>query len=169
MNPHNRTIRRLLAASLAALLSAGLAGLAARPSQAHEAKCPICKLDVPQDTEKQDNEVALRSGRKRIEYRCVFCALSDSKAFQADLTVLAPSELKGKPVLLTRKDGKWTAAPETAVFVGEKVNHRQCQLGYRAFTGKPAFEKWVAANADLLKDARPLTLQQMLEVSGAGK
>jgi hypothetical protein len=159
--------RLLIAGSLAALLGAGFTGPLLRPAAAHEGKCPICKLDVPQDTDKQDNEVALKSGRKRIEYRCVFCALSDSRSFTGDVTVLAPSDVKGKPVLLNRKEGKWSVMPETTVFVGQKVNHRQCQVGYRAFTSKTAFEKWVAANGELLKDARPLTLQQMLEVSGA--
>lgn len=158
--------RLLLAGGLAALLGAGLTGAAQRQAEAHEAQCPVCKLDVVQDTDKLDNEVALRSGRKRIEYRCVYCALNDSKSYTGDISILAPSEVKGKPVLLSRKDGKWSVAPETAVFVGEKVNHRSCQVGYRALTGKEAFEKWQHANHDLLKDAKPLSLQQMLDVSG---
>ena len=156
----------LLAGGLAALMAAPLAGVAVRPALAHEAKCPVCKLDVVQDTDKLDNEVALKFGRKRIEYRCVYCALQDAKNYQGDLTILAPSEVKGKPVLLTRKAGKWAAAPETAVFVGHKVNHRQCQLGYRALTTRDAFDKWVHANHELLQDAKPLTLQELLDVSG---
>lgn len=159
------TRRLMLAGALAAVIGFGVTGPAVRPALAHEGKCPVCKLDVVQDTDKLDNEVALKSGRKRIEYRCVFCALNDSKSYTGDLTILAPSELKGKPVLLTRKEGKWTAQPETALFVGHKVNHRSCQLGYRALTTKDAFDKWIAANAELLKDAKPLSLEQMLEVA----
>ena len=49
--------------------------------------------------------IANRFGRKRIEYRCVYCALSDAKSYNGDITILAPSELKGKPVLLTREGG----------------------------------------------------------------
>lgn len=158
--------RLLLAGTLAAVLGAGVTGVTLRPALAHEAKCPVCKLDVVQDTDKQDNEVALKSGRKRIEYRCVYCALSDAKSYTGDLTILAPSEIKGKPVTLARKDGKWSASPETAVFVGHKVNHRQCQIGYRALTTPAAFEKWVHANHELLKEAKPLSLPQMLDVSG---
>ena len=158
--------RTLLAGTLTALVGSGLAGFAPRPALAHEAKCPVCKLDVVQDTDKLDHEVALKSGRKRIEYRCVWCAVKDAKSYTGDLTVLAPSEVKGKPVVLARKDGKWSVTPETAVFVGEKVNHRSCQVGYRALTTKDAFEKWQHAHHDLLKDAKPLTLQQMLDVSG---
>jgi len=153
--------RLLLATVLGVLVAAG----AESPTIAHEAKCPVCKLDVVQDTDKLDNEVALKFGRKRIEYRCVFCALNDAKSYTGDLTILAPSELKGKPVLLSRKEGKWSVQPETAVFVGHKVTHRDCQLGYRALTTREAFDKWVAANADLLKDAKPLGLEQMLEVA----
>lgn len=158
--------RLLVAGGLAALIGAGVTGATPRPALAHEAQCPICKLDVVQDTDTLDNEVALRSGRKRIEYRCVYCALSDSKSYPGDITVLAPSELKGKPVVLSRKDGRWSVAPEGAVFVGRKVNHRSCQVGYRALTSKEAFAKWRQANAELLGDAQPLTLPQMLEVSG---
>src|SRR5688500_9817590 len=112
--------RLLIAGTLSVVAATAGAGFA------HEAKCPVCKLDVVQDTDKLDNEVALKSGRKRIEYRCVYCALNDSKSYTGDLTILAPSELKGKPVVISRKDGKWSAAPETAVFVGQKVNHRSC-------------------------------------------
>jgi hypothetical protein len=161
----NGTRRLLLAGSLAAALAGSLTGLSARPALAHEAKCPTCKLDVVQDTDTLDNEVALRSGRKRIEYRCVYCALNDAKSYTGDLTILAPSELKGKPVLVSRKEGKWSVLPETAVFVGQKVEHPNCPVGYRALTSQPAFEKWAQAHRELLKDAKPLTLSQMLEVA----
>ncbi|MFN3648572.1 MAG: hypothetical protein ACK47B_03240 [Armatimonadota bacterium] len=168
MNRFSRMTRRMvLAGALAA--TAALGGAALSPALAHEAKCPVCKLDVVQDTDKLDNEVALKSGRKRIEYRCVYCALQDAKSYPGDITVLAPSELKGKPVTLTRKEGKWTASPETAVFVGHKVNHRQCELGYRALTTKEAFPKWVQANQALLKDAKPLTLAELLELASPAK
>lgn len=157
--------RLFLAGTLAATL--GVTGIAAgvRPALAHEAKCPVCKLDVVQDTDKLDNEVALKFGRKRIEYRCVYCALQDAKSYNGDVTILAPSELKGKPVLLTRKEGKWSVAPEAAVFVGHKVNHRQCEVGYRALTNRSAFDKWVHSNHELLKDAKPLSLGEMVELA----
>ena len=160
------TTRRLfVAGTLASVLGAGLAGPALRPALAHEAKCPVCKLDVVQDTATLDNEVALKSGRKRIEYRCVYCALFDAKSYTGDITILAPSELKGRPVVLSRKGGKWSAAPETAVFVGHKVNHRHCQVGYRAVTSRDAFDKWVQKHNDVLKDAKALTLPEMLDVA----
>lgn len=162
--------RRLaLAGALAAVVAMSVSTAAVRPAFAHEAKCPVCKLDVVQDNAKLDNEVALKSGRKRIEYRCVFCALQDAKAYAGDVTVLAPSELKGKPVTLTRTAGKWTAAPASAVFVGQKVNHRSCQVGYRAVTSRAAFDKWVAANPVLLKDASPLTLAEVLALANPAK
>jgi hypothetical protein len=157
--------RGLLAATLAVLLGSFCSTLVPSPALAHEATCSICKLDVVQDTAQLDNEVALKFGRKRIEYRCVFCALSDAKSFAGDVTILAPSELKGKPVLLTRTSGEWKVAPESAVFVGHKVNHRSCQLGYRALTTRAAFEPWVQANPALLNGARPLSLKEMLELA----
>ena len=166
MERKDRKSRRLLlAGTIAALLGAGIVGPALRPALAHEGKCPVCKLDVPQDTSTQDNEVALKSGRKRIEYRCVYCALTDSKSYTGDITILAPSDVQGKPVMLMRKDGKWSVMPENAVFVGQKVSHRSCQLGYRAFTSKAAFDAWVHKNHELLGDAKPLSLQEMVDLA----
>lgn len=157
--------RRLLTGSLAAFFSLGAVGIVAGPVAAHEAKCPYCKLDVVQDTATLDNEVALRYGRKRIEYRCVFCALAQAKSeFKGDLTILAPSEAKGKPILISRKGGKWSA-PAGAVFVGERANHRYCQITYRAFTNRAAFDAYVKKNQARVKDAKPLTLAQMVEIA----
>src|SRR5215207_7483853 len=100
--------RRSWLAVAAASLTFALAGLAARPAAAHETKCPYCRLDVVQDTADQDNEVPLKYGRKRIEYRCVFCALAQAKTeYKGDVTILAPSEIKGKPVVITRANGQW--------------------------------------------------------------
>jgi len=157
--------RGFMVATLAVLLGGLSGGLVPRAALAHEANCPVCKLDVVQDTAQLDNEVALRFGRKRIEYRCVYCALSDAKNFTGDVTILAPSEMKGKPVLLERTGGQWKVAPESAVFVGEKVNHRSCQVGYRALTNRAAFDRWTHANHALLNEAKPLSLKEMLELA----
>lgn len=163
------TRRLMFAGTLAAVLGAAVVCPAQHPAAAHEARCPVCKLDVVQDADKLDNEVALKFGRKRIEYRCVYCALQDAGTYTGDITILAPSELKGKPVLLTRKEDKWTVQPETTVFVGQKVNHRSCQIGYRALTTRDAFGKWVQAHPELPPDARPLTFAEMLAVANPPK
>ena len=78
---------------------------------AHEADCPYCQFPVTQDTATQDNEVVLKYGRKRIEYKCVYCALAEAKTeySEGDVTIAAPSETKGEPVILKRTDGKWSA------------------------------------------------------------
>jgi hypothetical protein len=153
-----------LAAGAFLLLSVGVAGGAT--VRAHETDCPRCKLPVVQDTATRDNEVALRYGRKRIEYRCVACALAEARTeYKNDLTILAPSEIKNKPVVLARKSGTWSALPADAVFVGHKVAHRHCHLGYRAFTTRAAFDAHVKANAKLLAGAKPLTLAELLEVA----
>lgn len=153
-----------LTGALAAVLATGIGGLAGRPVMAHETQCPYCRLDVVQDTAQQDNEVALKYGRKRIEYRCVYCALAQAKSdYTGDVTILAPSEIKGKPVVISRTGGKWSVTPEAAVFSRQKVNHQQCQMGYRAFSTQPAFEAYAQKHADLLKDARPLKLTEMVD------
>lgn len=130
----------------------------------HEAQCPRCKREVVQDTPRQDNEVAIRYGMKRIEYRCVSCALAEALSeYKDDLTILAPSEVKGRPVLITRKSGRWSVLPKTAVFVGEGRGHAQCHVANRAFSGKAAFQAYIRRNAGLLRNARPRTLGDMLQ------
>lgn len=137
------------------------------PASVHETKCPKCKMDVVQDTPTQDNEVALRYGHKRIECRSIACALAEAKSeYKNDLTILAPSETKNKPVVLSRTKSKWSVAPETAVFVGEKTTGPpSCYLAQRAFTSRAAFDVHVKANAKLLAGAKPLSLGQMVEAS----
>ncbi len=142
-------------------LSAGLPSVAG----AHEAKCPFCELDVVQNTPDQDNEVALRYGRKRIEYRCVMCAIADAKTYEGNITILAPTEIKGKPALIHRENGSWRSEPDNLVFIGERVKHRHCQIGYRAFTSQPAMESHVKKNKVILKEGKAITLPEMVKLA----
>jgi hypothetical protein len=150
-----------------AVMAAAGAAVLSNPVSAHEADCPICSLPVVQDTDKQDNEVKLRYGRKRLEYRCVWCALQDaqSELKNGDIAIAAPSEKKGEPVVIKRTGGQWSA-PEGAVFAAKKADHRVCQITYRAFHSKAGFEAWVKAHPEQFdKDAKPVTLEQLLELS----
>ena len=133
-------------------------------AQAHDTDCPHCLLPVVQDTKTVDNEVVLRYGNKRIEYRCVLCALAQAKTkYKNDLTILAPSNIKGKPVTITRKGGVWSVKEEGAVFVYAKGNHSQCQDRYRALTDKDDFNAYVANRK--LTGAKQLTLKELVELS----
>src|SRR5688500_14261700 len=110
--------RRAFVATFAAVVAANFAS----PVLAHEADCPVCSLPVVQDTAKQDNEVKMRYGRKRLEYRCVYCALTDAQKELKDgeIAIAAPSEKKGTPVVIKRVNGKWSA-PAGAVFAAQKT------------------------------------------------
>lgn len=132
---------------------------------AHEGRCPHCELAVVQDTPEQDNEVALMYGKKRIEYRCVMCAIADAeKSFKGELKILAPSQIKGKPVEISRIEGKWSA-PESTVFIGHKIKHRYCERGYRAFTTTAAFNAHVEKFKVQLKGAKPVTLAEIVQIA----
>ncbi len=156
--------RRRAAIILGATLALG--GITfVRPAPAHEAPCPFCAQTLTQDTATQDNEVTLKLGKKRIEYKCVYCALSEAKTeYKGDLSILAPSEKKGEPVTLKRTDGKWTASEENVAFVAQKANHKICNVTYRAFTTIEAAQVYIANNKEQLPDTKPLTLAQMLEI-----
>jgi hypothetical protein len=67
----NQAPRRIAASIVAAVLAAGNLAFM-RPVLAHEAPCPYCAQVITQDTDTQDNEVVLKFGRKRVEYKCVF-------------------------------------------------------------------------------------------------
>lgn len=144
--------------------------LAASPATtvfAHEADCPHCGLDIVQNTATQDNETALMYGKKRIEYRCVLCAIADAdKTYKGNLTILAPSETKGKPIEIARKSGQWSA-PEGTIFLGQKVKHKYCQTGYRAFRSQSAFDTHVQKNKVVLDDAKPVTLDEVVKLAHA--
>jgi hypothetical protein len=162
-NPSRR--RRLLVGSLAALVAAGSIFCSPRIADAHEADCPLCQLKVVQDTPAQDNEVALRYGRKRIEYRCVWCALTEAKTDfpNGDLTILAPSEVKGKPVVISRTGrtpGPWDRqAPSLSASMPVT---RPAPTTYRAFSNQAAFDAYVKKTGGPVKDAKPLSLPQLL-------
>jgi hypothetical protein len=151
---------------LTLLLAVGMLGATATPAQAHETACPYCKLPVVQDTKELDNEVVLRYGNKRIEYRCLLCAIGEAKSkYKKDVTILAPSDVKGKPVVIKRVDGEWTTEDKDALFIYAKGSHTECQTRYRAVRDKAGFDAFVKANPQTLKDAKALTLKEMVELS----
>ena len=161
-----RTHLSLLTTVPAALLILGSLSLGSRPVRAGSARCPYCKLAVLDNSGPMDNTVTLTQGARRTEYRCVYCAIAIAKGqASGDLTILAPSEVKGKPVVIFRKAGKWTVKPASAVFVAEKANHRVCQLTYRAFTSPAGAAAHVRKNQGLFKGAKPVTLPTMVEIS----
>ena len=150
--------------NLATLALGGLLLLGSTvPAMAHETKCPYCRMDVVQDTKTEDNEVVLRYGNKRIEYRCVLCAIAQAKTkFKGDVTIIAPSTTKGKPITITRTGGKW-AAPAGTVFVYQKGSHSKCQDLYRAAASEAAATGYAKAKG--LSEAKNLSLTEMVELS----
>ena len=141
-------------------------------ASAHPVPCPRCGLKVVQATSTQDDETVLRYGNKRIEYRCVDCALADAKKYAGDVFVYAPSEVKGNPVILARQAGVWSVVkvegerlvPETgAVFLDAFDSHAQCATLARAFHSQRGFDAYAAKG----KDAKPLDLAGMLAKAGA--
>ena len=154
-----KQILQTLSKSLALLAVVGTLGLSPM-AMAHETPCPYCKLKVVQNTKEMDNEVTVKVGNKRIEYRCVYCVMKDQKKYSGDLIVYAPSEKKGEPIILKRTDGKWTA-PEGTVFLNGFKKHADCAELSRAFTSKAAMDKYVDAHK--VADAKGLSLTQFIE------
>ncbi len=148
-----------LSKTLALLAVLGTVGLSSM-AMAHEGFCPYCKLKLIQNTKEQDNEVVLKTGNKRIEYRCMYCVIKDQGRYKSDLVVYAPSEKVGEPVVLKRTAGKWTA-PEGAVFLNTFKKHADCSALSRAFSTKSAFDAYVAKHK--IDGAKALTLAEFAE------
>lgn len=144
--------------SIALLAVVGAMGMTSIAS-AHEADCPYCKLKLVQNTKEQDNEVVVKVGNKRIEYRCLYCVIKDQKRYKGDLVVYSPSEKVGAPVILKRTAGKWSA-PEGAVFLNTFKKHKDCAALSRAFSSKTAFDAYIKKNPS--EGAKALTLDQFL-------
>jgi hypothetical protein len=132
---------------------------AATSSPAHEGDCPYCKMKLVQNTKDQDNEVVVKFGNKRIEYRCVYCVVKDQARYKTDLVVYAPSEKVGEPVVLKRTNGKWTA-PEGSVFLNTFTKHANCAELSRAFSTKEAFTAYAKKHG--AESAKPLNLDEFL-------
>ncbi|MBX3110196.1 MAG: hypothetical protein KF743_13535 [Fimbriimonadaceae bacterium] len=147
-----------LSKSFALVAIIGAMGMTSIAS-AHEADCPYCKLKLVQNTKEQDNEVVVKVGNKRIEYRCLYCVIKDQKRYKGDLVVYSPSEKVGEPVILKRTAGKWSA-PEGATFLNAFKKHGDCAALSRAFSSKSAFEAYLKKNPSA--GAKPLTLDQFL-------
>lgn len=145
-----------LLALLAVISMVGMSSMA----MAHEGDCPYCKLKLVQNTKDQDNEVVLKVGNKRIEYRCLYCVIKDQKRYKGDLVVYAPSEKKGEPIILKRTAGKWTA-PEGTVFMNSFKKHADCSALSRAFSSKAALNKYASANGHT--GVKALTLAEFIE------
>lgn len=131
----------------------------AASSAAHEGECPYCKLKLVQNTKDQDNEVVVKFGNKRIEYRSIYCVFKDQGRYKSDLIVYAPSEKVGEPVVLKRTAGKWTA-PEGSVFLNAFTKHADCCELSRAFSAKEAFSTYAKAHG--AESAKPLNLDEFM-------
>ena len=152
--------RRILIA--AAVLATSTLPLAS--AVANEADCPYCDRAITKDTATQDNETVLKYGKKRIVYKCVYCAVSEAKTeySKGDLSISAPSEKKGAPVIIKRVGGKWSA-PASAVFVADMpLKHKTCQVTARAFTNKRAADSYIKAKE---LSTSPMTLAQLVKAA----
>jgi hypothetical protein len=163
--PSKNTKRKIVTGLLAVLATTALTlhvpqvqGLFIQNAFAHKADCAFC--DLPVD---ESSEVVMKVGNKSIDYRCVYCAISQAKTEYpgSNLTIIAPTE-KSSKATIKRTGGKWSVSPSKTVFIAEKVKHRQCQVGYHAFTSKAALAAWAKNNGYANK---PLTLSQMVAVA----
>jgi hypothetical protein len=133
----------------------------AASSAAHEGDCPYCKLKLVQNNKEQDNEVVVKFGNKRIEYRCISCIIKDQARYKSDLIVYAPSEKVGEPVVLKRTGGKWSA-PAGSVFLNAFTKHDDCAELSRAFSSKDAFSAYAKMHG--AETAKPLSLDEFISV-----
>jgi len=160
MNIRINSLARLapLCGTLAALLGTALVpNVGIRPALAHQAPCPYCNMTVA-----DANAAVLSAGRKRIEYKCVYCALAEAKTeySSGNISISAPTEKAGHPVTLRRTANRWSAAPASAYFVAPAhIKHRICQAQARAFTTKAAASAFARSSGGMVMTLDGLNAQ----------
>ena len=156
--------RRKTLGGLAALFVVGSTGVwsSTRVAMAHEAPCPYCAMKITQDTPTRDNETVMKYGRKRIEYKCVYCAVAEAKTeyTKGDVTIFAPSEKKGAPVIVKRTGGKWSAPDGATFVVTQRIKHKMCHVQARAFSTNAAAQAHAKKNGGDV-----LTLEQLVAMA----
>ena len=149
-----------------AMLLLGITALSGAAANAHNhgqgVECAYCEIDVaPADV------VTMTHAGKVHKYKCVYCALDEAqgKYKSGNVVVSAPSEKKGKPVVIRRVGGKWIS-PAGASFVGPaKLRHPICHIQYRAFTSRAAAQAHIAKNKKMLGNVQPLSFAQVLKLA----
>lgn len=163
------TVGRRVLAGVFVALAACAASQVTIAAAAKPGKCAFCRMDVLANTATTDNVVTLTSAKTRMTLRCVYCALAEAQEeeeedLKGNLTITAPTERKGKLVTIRRANGKWSVTPRQAVFVGaQKLNHKHCEIDYRAVTSRKAVAAYVKKHKNFLGNAKVLTLKQLLD------
>jgi hypothetical protein len=133
------------------------------PAQAANRMCPYCAMPLGAPS----TQVWLHSGSKKVAYRCVFCAVSEAKTeYKGNLSILAPTENRKKPLIIKRTGGHWSSNLKGASFVGNmNVSHKSCPTSEHAFTSSAAAKKYIAQHKDVLSNGMLMSFNQFIAMT----
>lgn len=133
------------------------------PAQAANRMCPYCAMPLGAPS----TQVWLRSGSKRVAYRCVYCAVSEAKTeYKGNLSIQAPTENSKKPLIIKRTGGRWSVNIKGASFVGNmKVSHKSCPTSEHAFTSSAAAKKYIAQHKSALGKSMLMSFNQFVAMT----
>ena len=133
------------------------------PAQAANRMCPYCAMPLGAPS----TQVWLHSGSKKVAYRCVFCAVSEAKTeYKGNLSILAPTENRKKPLIIKRTGGHWSSNLKGASFVGNmKVHHKSCPTSEHAFTSRAAAKRYIAQHKDVLSNGMLMSFNQFIAMT----
>jgi hypothetical protein len=174
-----RQASRLIARSLTLAGVAWNAGCAttSRAGDATAAKattdCRLCSKEVPAGQGVVAN-VALpghagAAGGERRIYRCIYCALTDLRDVPQPFTLEATSPMSQRKILLSRKQGEWTAQPSSAVYLILPEHAEECLDVHQPFASRDEFDAYVAAHPEIAsQNPQPYTINQYEQMLEAG-
>ncbi|NIM07054.1 MAG: hypothetical protein GTO55_10815 [Armatimonadetes bacterium] len=128
--------------------------------------CPVCKKPLGK------KPVTFKYAGKTISYRCIHCALVDSKN-QGDGVIVTHSAITGKEISLEKKVEKkgmqWKATPKTAVALILSEKGDDCLAIHQVFSSRAEFDSYIKSHPDIAKQKpRPLLLTDVDAIIKAG-
>lgn len=128
--------------------------------------CEVCKKPLI-----EGKEVLLYENVNEHVYRCVHCALGEQVKYP-DSKIITKSAIYGDNITSERKNGEWSAHPETLVILSLPEAGEECLDRHLSFVNMEEFSLYLKNNPYIAeKNPRVYTLQEIEDLlkSGAGE
>lgn len=128
--------------------------------------CEVCKKPLI-----EGKEVFLYEDANEHVYRCVHCALGEQVKYP-DSKIIARSAVYGKKITVERKNGEWSAHPQTLVILSLPEAGGECLDRHLSFVNMEEFNVYLESNPYIAeKNPKAHTLQEIEDLlrSGAGE
>jgi hypothetical protein len=131
----------------------------------HMGDCHHCTMPLWEGKDAWRNPTVSAEGWS-MRVRCALCARDMAAETKGSAILRLPTEDPDQLLIVySDEQGNLRSSSPGALFLEEEASHAGCEHWSRAFTGRPAFDAFVAANP-AFKTARPLTFTEWAERAG---